>query len=211
MRQALIVLKWVDMIIFNKIKFSLILLALLHQSSCTNLPNEVYIEAYQSLRNQFSNTEFRGADSSTINESNFSFISVKIGNRVATLTLSSLDNGQYRWVGKDSVIVTSDDGQIIFTSGLDHNIDSLSYAPNSKIVVTDFLDPYKKHVVGYIETYSKFSDDNGSTYLVKLIDYKEINTIFKNIFIYDSNGLIAQSNQRIHPNLKKIEMYFYFK
>ena len=199
------------MIIFNKIKFSLILLALLHQSSCTNLPNEVYIEAYQSLRNQFSNTEFRGADSSTINESNFSFISVKIGNRVATLTLSSLDNGQYRWVGKDSVIVTSDDGQIIFTSGLDHNIDSLSYAPNSKIVVTDFLDPYKKHVVGYIETYSKFSDDNGSTYLVKLIDYKEINTIFKNIFIYDSNGLIAQSNQRIHPNLKKIEMYFYFK
>lgn len=199
------------MIILNKIKFFLILLGLLHQSSCTNLPNEVYIEAYQSLKNQFINTEFSETDSSAVNESNFSYISVKIGNRAATLTLSSLDNGQYRWVGKDSVIVTSEDGQIIFTSGLDHNIDSLSYAPNSKLVVTDFLDPYKKHVVGYVETYKKFNDDNGSTYLIKLIDYKEINTTFKNSFVYDANGIIAQSNQKIHPNLKKIEMYFYFK
>ena len=211
MKQALIVLTWVDMIILNKVKVLLILLVLLHQSSCTNLPNEVYIEAYQSIRNQFSNTELIRANSSVVNESKYSFISVKIGNRAATLTLSSSENGQYRWVGKDSVIITSEDGQIIFTSGLDHNVDSLSYLPNSTLVVTDFLDPYKKHVVGYIESYNQARDDSGGLFIVKLIDYKEISTIFKNSFIYDSKGMITESKQEIHPNLGKIEMYFYFK
>ncbi|MEK9779581.1 MAG: YjbF family lipoprotein [Gammaproteobacteria bacterium] len=190
--------------------------------SCSSLPNEAYEEIYAETKNILKNISFSGSSREEYSVYKSSYVKVKLGSRVATLILKeSSDNNHLEWLGNDNVkIVTSKNGAILQTIGLDHNISitpgNIDEKGNLSIMYCDFYDPNFFHVQGILKKSSNSKDK--ITYLEEQLDtdkientffYREINWTASNVTHFFNKKPIY-TEQKIHPNLSKIEMYFYF-
>ena len=190
--------------------------------SCSSLPNEAYQEIYAETKNIIKNISFSGSSREEHSVYKSSYVKVKLGSRVATLILKeSSDDDYLEWIGNDNVkIVTSKNGAILQTIGLDHNISitpgSVDENGNLTIIYCDFYDPNFFHVQGFMKISSNSLDQ--ITYLEEQLAtnkientffYREINWTSSNITHF-YNKKPVYTAQKIHPNLSKIEMYFYF-
>lgn len=190
--------------------------------SCSSLPNEAYQEVYAETKSILKNISFSGSSREEHSVYNSPYVKVKLGSRVATLILKeSSDNNYLEWLGNDNVkIVTSKNGTILQTIGLDHNISitpgNINENGNLSIIYCDFYDPNFVHVQGILKKSSNSIDK--ITYLEEKIGtvkfentffYREINWTASTVTHFFNKKPIY-TEQKIHPNLSKIEMYFYF-
>jgi len=132
------------------------------------------------------------------------------------LTLQRINAGYYYWRSSSLegvTIITNRFGKILSTHNLKSNIsvikDNFSITDKSTLYNVMLFDP-----TAFIEqdahiTASYSSDNN--LILKELIYNKVIKSSWENVYIIDNNNLPIKTTQKIHPNLGKIEMDFFFK
>jgi len=132
------------------------------------------------------------------------------------LTLQRINAGYYYWRSSSLegvTIITNRFGKILSTHNLKSNIsvikDNFSITDKSTLYNVMLLDP-----TAFIEQEalitSSYSSDN-NLILKELIYNKVIKSSWENVYIIDNNNLPIKTTQKIHPNLGKIEMDFFFK
>ena len=67
-------------------------------------------------------------------QSPMDLIYVKNGERpIATMALGFIENGKYKWLSKDDVMIVTDNGRVIKTLGLDKNVTFVDHLKNDPI------------------------------------------------------------------------------
>ena len=173
--------------------------------SCASLD---YSELYDLARLSIVGAEDIPIDQDLINKTRYSFVKVKIGkSRVAIMPLSSIENNVYKWVGRDATLYTNN-GKIIKTLGLDHNIDIIENKDDTALILLKNPNALitQSFVSRTVETTNK-----------KFLEIKESFSTedFKwsgeNTYIMDKkSGLFYKSTQKIHPRLKEVSLEFVY-
>jgi len=132
------------------------------------------------------------------------------------LTLQRINAGYYYWRSSSLegvTIITNRFGKILSTHNLKSNIsvikDNFSITDKSTLYNVMLLDPTAVIEQEALITSSYSSDNN--LILKELIYNKVIKSSWENVYIIDNNNLPIKTTQKIHPNLGKIEMDFFFK
>ncbi|MDB2411401.1 YjbF family lipoprotein [Gammaproteobacteria bacterium] len=149
-----------------------------------------------------------------IENQEYSFITVQMGQLRATLVLNSIEDEVFTWVGRDNVSIQTYRGVVIRTFGLEHNFKIIDPI-NS---VRDILSNKKQSL--------SCNFDNPRLYELELIakDYsQEINNISFVLVahdinwrsevsvIYEKNTLPTDVIQSLHPFYKPAKINFYYK
>jgi hypothetical protein len=102
-----------------KASFSLIVISLLFTSACSTT-QQAYI---QNVEMYFDSGIDVILSNDGIRESNVDLIHVKNGERsLATMALAFIEDGQYKWLSQDGVMFITENGRLIRTIGLEHNL-----------------------------------------------------------------------------------------
>ena len=183
--------------------------ALLVTCSCSNLPNEVYLDALRPIYKKFSRSTLEDF------KSEYSSVYVQIGDLEAVLILKEIlsDGITYRWAGKDDVFIDTINGKIVKTKGLERNIELIdvnkSFITNSSqglLFTANFFDPELYSVTGKSITSRELID--GKVVITEVVSYKGINFKAKNKFYLNKSNNTTHTIQKIHPYLEKIRMDF---
>lgn len=115
--------------LFNT-KLVLMLISLLYLSSCSNT-QQAYIQNVEMYLDSGLNVTVSNND---IKQSKADLIYVKIGERPrATMALAFIENGQYKWLSQDKAMFITENGRLIRTVGLPHNLIYVSNLPNDPL------------------------------------------------------------------------------
>lgn len=182
-----------------------IILALLLQSCAVIQPSE----APNILK-----TLILGADKINVSESfyeemEYSFVNVRIGRSAsAILVLSSVDNDLYTWLGPNKERIITQDGKVLHTSGLRHNINYLEFTSidniHKSVYMLELLNP--SAIIEVELEYSKLKNQVIENFYTPVLDWRG-----KNLYFIDDSGTTYKSIQHYHPMAPKITLEFYFK
>ena len=191
-------------------------------SSCVN-------HEYRQLLGAAKNN-FIGVDDIPINQNflatkNYSFIKVRQGkSAIAIMTLLSINNNEFEWIGSDAVRIKTKFGRVIETYGLQH--DSLVLGPAQSMPLDDLHDA--SILVRLDDPTATFSldvtyeKDFSEIFLDQEYLAHEVKESFKsnskahwsglNTFWFDSSSdLPIKTNQQTHPFEEPLEIEFYYK
>lgn len=102
-----------------KASFVLIVISLLFLSACSTT-QQAYIRNVEMYLD--SDTDIT-ISNNQIKQSNVDLISVRNGDRpLATMALAFIEDGQYKWLSRDGVMFITENGRLIRTVGLAHNL-----------------------------------------------------------------------------------------
>jgi len=192
----------------NKLKliFSLALLA-----SCNSYYFPLLVETPQRIINSF---KPYSPGENYIQNQQYSFVTVELGQQNATLVLNSIENNIFTWVGRDNVTLRTYKGLIINTVGLKNNfeiidpiasIDKLLSEGDGSLLY-NFDNPrlyeLKASTVNFF-----ISEDRADLSLVS----SDINWDVDIVVDYSSKGLPSEVKQSLHPFLKPAKLRFYYK
>jgi hypothetical protein len=147
-------------------------------------------------------------DQDFIDSRKFSFARVKVGKKYAIMSLSSINNGLYKWVSAENeFLYTTKKGKIVKSRGLPYDFSLIKDDKGERVI--ELTNP-KGLFFQNINTSQK---EIGSELVIqdsfKTLDYRWFG---KNEYIIDKkNGLPIKSLQATHPYLGTIEIDFYFK
>ena len=193
---------------FSNKKF--LLITIIFSFSCSNLPNEVYIDALKPIYQTI-------IPSNTLEdyESEYSSAYVQIGNLEAVLVLERVlsDGRTYRWVGKDQVIIDTIDGKIVKTQGLNKNIEikalsdsHMSHQSEDILYISNFFNP-ELFSINAKSVITREIIDN-QIIIKETVFHRSIDFKASNKYLVDDSGRVLYTEQKIHPYLKKIRMDF---
>ena len=180
-------------------------------ASCNSYYFPLLIETPQKIINSFKTYSL---SEEYIQNQQYSFLTIALGQQNATFVLSSIENNIYTWVGRDNITFKTFRGIIISSVGLEHN-----FKLNNPI---ESIEQILKNNTGNLS----FNFDNPRLYelQVSLITSKQskekIELSFSSddinwdpkIFIeYGSKGLPIKTIQSLHPFLKSAKLNFYYK
>ena len=149
-----------------------------------------------------------------ISQQKFSFIKVSFGrNSNAIFVLSKINpDGSLRWVSSNQEIIITLKGKILELVNISHDYKIYGFDKN-------FNDSDKEYFIHYprlntsIEVKSSLTNEvdiDGVSIkedvFVKTLDWK-----FQNTYKFNSSGVTTYSKQKIFPNSKHVEIYYYFK
>lgn len=161
---------------------------------------------------------------SFFNNMPYSFAKVKIGrSRIGYMTLLSIENDVYEWVGSYDERIFTKHGKIISTSGLDFNIKFINphdirpncnYCSTSYQIQVDNPEAFltQKVTNSFIknEQITIMSQINVSSYVEKFETIK-LRWEGENFYWFNSNGQPMKSIQQVHPTLDEVEITFFYK
>ena len=199
------------------------LLVVLLLSSCGNLPI-AYIQNFSSVNNVVFGFPDLDITEETYNNYDYSFIKVRFARGpVSILILAFVEENTYQWVGADNVSIFTENGRVIKTIGLDHNLDisSKSRVLNNEILIHETInltnpDLYSALLTSVrsskLDTFFRFGEKVDALRIsedaaIKLIGWKKSNYYFQNL----ESGLVEKSKQHIHPRLPALNIEFYYK
>lgn len=199
-----------------------LIISFLFLSSCVN-------HEYQQMFN-IAKANLVGIDDIKIDQAflanrNYSFIKVRQGKTtIAILTLLSIKDDEYEWVGLDNVRIRTKNGRIIETTGLNHNFSIIN-----KINLPDHDDLNDISVLVKLDnpmatfplamSYQSELSDVNLERIYKAVEVKESfnsSSSFKwkgeNFYWYDANNKMPiKISQHIHPFLEPFKIEFYYK
>lgn len=154
----------------------------------------------------------------------YSFAKIKLGrSKIAILSLLDIHKEVYIWIAEDGTKIYTKNGKIIQTLGLDHDINHLTdwnYLLNLSYYVTyseiQLSTPRalinQKSILKYShdETISLERDYQTKVFL------ENFNTVRyrwadQNTYWVSEEGRVLRSIQKIHPDLGRIEITFFYK
>ena len=153
-----------------------------------------------------------------------SFAKVKLGrSSVAILSLVSIDDGIYTWIGEDDTRIYTANGKIVESLGLDFDVSYKSnwdypfnlsyYKTNSHIKLENpsaFI--YQQSTLKYShEEIISLEKDYQTKVFIEDFDTARYKWSGQNIYWLSERGRVMKSIQKIHPNLAEIEITFYYK
>ncbi len=193
------------------IKLKMIIpLALL--ASCNSYYFPLWIETPERIINSF---KPYSPGENYIQNQEYSFVTVELGQQNATLVLSSIENNIFTWLGKDNVIFKTYRGVIISTVGLEHNfvmidpiksIDRAFSEGKGGDISYNFDNPKLFGLKASAVDFNKSTDQINLS-----LAANDINWDVKINVGYNSKGLPSKVTQSLHPFIKPAKLRFYFK
>lgn len=187
-------------------------------SSCSSVPIDETYSIFRATLAGFANQNISIED---YDKSPFSFIQVKIGNASpATLQLAYINNGVFEWRGLNEVTIFTKKGQVIETLGLSHNIKQDFFDVNN-IKTKSYINFYNPDYM-YAEIDNRIIDLGGKSQISYLGEFvkTDVTYIERNVpsiswsgksKIYSYKGRVIYSEQKIHPRLPIIKIFYYYK
>jgi len=198
-----------------------LILACLLLNSCAYLE---YREMYDFAKVSIVGVDDIEIDPSYLEDREFSFIKVKLGrSKVATLTLVSVQDNIYEWIGANNERIITMHGRVIATSGLEYNLQILNTAK-----IGDVVDIEKNLLISLSEPSAIVSQSITSFTLGedKLeLERTYLSKRYKEVYVTDSykwagsnyywidpkTNLPLKTISSPHPYLDKLEIEFYYK
>ena len=146
----------------------------------------------------------------------YSFATLRIGNGPESIIiLKEYDKGLATWVSEDNIQITSLDGLIIETSGLEHDY-KLINTDNKRTTVL-YKNPDRiffqniTNIEESLKEYSIFDEDYVSDVIEKkvLIENKGLRSFVDTFIIYDNK--VVKATQQLHPFYDKFEIRYFYK
>ena len=192
-------------------------------SSCGNLPI-TYIQNFSSVNSVVFGFPDYEVTEEIFNDYENSFIKVRFGRGPhAILILAYAEDNVYEWIGADSVKISTLNGRIIKTVGLDSNIEILRPSDNI-FLASDVYETVNLFNPDLISSTIHRSMNSRKATIKKLGRSIQVNRIeesfdldligWSGVNLYYQNtttGQIESSEQRIHPRLPTIKIEYYFK
>lgn len=190
------------------IKRAQLLILLISLSGCSTVSDLAtgYTEIFGNIKN-FAFKESLDISQEEIDSFPYSFAMARFGRAsFSRIVLASYQNGVFEWVSADGTSLYTLDGKIIKTIGLSNDVHIAGYIPGCKSqdYIVNFIEPKLFN----INLESKFTIDNDIC--EEVVSYIDINWKTNNQYIYQDKR-VTYSNQRIHPFLPELEIYFYIK
>lgn len=196
--------------------------------SCNSV-NTTDITFYRNVANVFTQpfkTEENDITKNFYIQFPYSFAKAELGSNNAVIVLSTYDSeGIYIWVSSDLTEVTTKNGVIIQTLGLDNDIKIINSKCLDNILRQDktvcFYDYSDPEIYNISTTFTKISEERS---LIKYLDeelslteHKYLKTSpqikwksYISIFT-DSKNRVIKTREKFHPFLDEIEIIFYLK
>lgn len=195
------------------------LLCVIFFSSCAQLT----IQDYQNVANLiFQENEQLKINSEFIENKNFSFAKINIGNKnSAILSLATVENDIFTWISANGDKIITRNGRILESYGLDYDFSTLNSTefqlePSSYELIVQLENPRaiitQKNTIGFAGDELLFLDKQYQTQLfIENFLSNSINWKGKNYFWIDkSTGLALRTHQHVHPYEESIELEFYY-
>ena len=200
-----------------------IFLALLALTSCTDIPLELYKEGYKSLATSMSDANPIDINESYVSNKPFDVIRLRVGRSEAVImVLVNNNNGIKEWISSDRVKIFTENGKVIKTIGLKHDIELNDFKKyllirdqKSGSFTSNFIEPK----LLYLETQFDyaFTDERYIKNIIEKRDSVLVDVYEENIFIerlhwrtrnfyFVRDGKIVRTEQQIHPLMKKISI-----
>tara|TARA_B100001287_G_scaffold62031_1_gene50139 strand:+ start:47062 stop:47646 length:585 start_codon:yes stop_codon:yes gene_type:complete len=192
----------------NKFKIIVPLIFLL---SCNSYYFPLLLETPKSIINSL---KAYSPSEDYIQNQQYSFITVDMGQLNATLVLSTIENGVFTWVGRDNVSIQTYKGIIIKTLGLEHNFEIIDPVNNIKDILSsqkqtlyyNFDNPKLYELKVLVKDFSQDINKISFTINAKDIDWRS-----KVSVTYSKNNLPNEVTQSLHPFYKSAKINFYYK
>ena len=200
-----------------------VVFVVLFLTSCGNLPI-TYIQNFSSVNSVVFGFPDYEVTEEIFNDYENSFIKVRFGRGPhAILILAYAEDNVYEWIGADSVKISTLNGRIIKTVGLNSNIEILR--PSDNIFLTsDVYETINLFNPDLISSTIHRSMNSRKATIKKLGRSIQVNRIeesfdldligWSGVNLYYQNtttGQIESSEQRIHPRLPITKIEYYFK
>lgn len=200
-----------------------IFLAVLALTSCTDIPLELYKEGYKSLTTSMSDANPIDINESYVSNKPFDVIRLRVGRSEAVImVLVNNANGIKEWISSDRVKIFTENGKVIKTIGLKHDIELNDFKKyllirdqKSGSFTSNFIEPK----LLYLETQFDyaFTDERYIKNIIEKRDSVLVDVYEENIFIerlhwrtrnlyFVRDGKIVRTEQQIHPLMKKISI-----
>ena len=200
-----------------------IFLAVLALTSCTDIPLELYKEGYKSLTTSMSDANPIDINESYVSNKPFDVIRLRVGRSEAVImVLVNNANGIKEWISSDRVKIFTENGKVIKTIGLKHDIelnDFKKYLLNRDQKSGSFTSNFIEPKLLYLETQFDyaFTDERYIKNIIEKRDSVLVDVYEENIFIerlhwrtrnfyFVRDGKIVRTEQQIHPLMKKISI-----
>ena len=207
------------LIFMTKFNSSLVLISLLI-SSCASYAPSIDWGYFKYLYEGFSRNSIDVNDE-YINSMDYSFVKVKQGRNEAIFVLSTINkNGHEIWVGLDNNRITTFNGLVVRTSGLDTDFNFEGFASNEWSL--RFLDG-EKYSGNISLSNPKLYRTNATFQHIRSQVTKDcdllhtFNRNYPDVGFNSSDtycflkGVISSSSQRLSPLSKPLELNFYYK
>jgi hypothetical protein len=192
----------------NKLKM-ILPLALL--ASCNSYYFPLWVETPQRIISSFK--PYSPGDNYIQNQQ-YSFITVELGQQNATMVLNSIDDNIFTWVGRDNVTFRTYKGLIIDTVGLEHNFEII----NAISSIDKLLDDGDGGLSYNFDNPRLYELEATAVKSFESLDRLEIALVSNDInwnidleIAYGSRGLPTKVQQSLHPFLKPAKIHFYYK
>ena len=207
------------MIYMIKLLFLILLL-----SSCGSLP-VAYSDTPLMLYRTAFGYPYEPVTKDYFNSFKYSFARIRFGKGESfTIVLASVEDGVYKWISNDGAKIFTQDGRIIKTVGLTHDIDitsSLSIANAKEGIFYEVINFSEPKLLNSVQVSKRqlskeieltMAEQQKSTFMIREnISIDKIGWSAENIYYVDSKNQILKSEQHIHPFLKPIHLEFYIK
>lgn len=194
--------------------------------SCSTLSLSQYTNIYSVAKDTVFNADVLEVSPQEYDAFNYSFAKVKIGRGPAiSMSLSSIDGDQYKWVSTDSSVIITQKGKIIKTIGLSNDMrrpyGNHHSASNHSIPSFEPITLFDPSLIG-ASLLLKISTKPGLElpYLGDVIDVYMLEEEFSllsirwtgsNKYYFNSTGSPILTQQQTHPFMKPISIKFYYK
>tara|TARA_B100000674_G_scaffold146409_1_gene115775 strand:- start:117 stop:728 length:612 start_codon:yes stop_codon:yes gene_type:complete len=188
-------------------------------SSCAQLTFQDYQNVADLI---FQENEQLRINSEYIENRNFSFAKINIGNKnSAILSLVTIENDIFTWISANGEKVITRNGRIIESHGLDYDFITLNstefqFEPRSYELIVQLENPRaiitQSNTISLAGDEPLFLDKQYQTELfIENFLSSPINWKGKNYFWIDkSTGLALRTHQHVHPYEESIELEFYY-
>lgn len=212
------------------IKHFLILFLSLSCASCSTFFTTEQL--YNAAKDNYFTDHTIPIDSSYFDTKSYSFLKLSIGDKPPViLSLAYINYPVFEWVSEDGISIFTENGRVIQTQGLKHDVVTISSSVN-ETTWTNISDDQLIHKVNFtnpIYRLASIVEDK------KFVDYMHINKFtdkadikvkkfrgfgsighigwnYKNLYYAnDQTGIIEKSVQHIHPMLEPLHIQYYFK
>ena len=212
------------------IKHFLILFLSLSCASCSTFFTTEQL--YNAAKDNYFTDHTIPIDSSYFDTKSYSFLKLSIGDKPPViLSLAYINYPVFEWVSEDGISIFTENGRVIQTQGLKHDVVTISSSVNETtwtnisddqlIHKVNFTNPIyrlasiveNKKFVYYMHI-NKFTD-KADIKVKKFRGFGSIGHIgwnYKNLYYAnDQTGIIEKSVQHIHPMLEPLHIQYYFK
>lgn len=187
-------------------------------SGCSSVPIDETYSIFRATLAGFTNQSISAED---YDKSPFSFIQVKIGNASpATLQLAYINDDVFEWRGLNEVSIFTKKGQVIETIGLSHNIKQ-DFLDVNNIKTKSYINFYNPDYL-YAEMHNRIIDLGDKFQISYLEEFvkTDVYHIERNVpsiswsgesKIYSYKGRVIYTEQKIHPRLPILKIFYYYK